>query len=104
MDEPHNPNEWKLCCSNSSKSFVKFLVQVLLGFTIILFSMVQIFRGVEGQSIYFSLISGTLGIFFPHPTLGEDNALTSALDSPSRPIPSHSRDPSAALEVPPPRL
>ena len=34
------------------------------------FSMIQIMRDVEHKEIYFSLISGTIGTFFPNPQAG----------------------------------
>lgn len=62
--------EWHTCCSNTEKTFVKYIVQVVLGFTVILFSMIQIMRNTgENNSIYFSLISGTFGIFTPQPSI-----------------------------------
>lgn len=69
---PTDDDKWTTCCSGTTeKSFVKYLVQVLMGATIIIFSMVQIFRDTgDGKEIYFSLLSGTLGVFWPHPQIG----------------------------------
>lgn len=61
--------EWDTCCSRTSQSFIKYTVQVGIGLIVILFSMVQIINKVENPEIYFSLLSGTMGIFFPHPSL-----------------------------------
>ncbi len=61
--------EWSGCCSKSDRHFIKFITQVGFGASVILFSMVQISRGVENDEIYFSLLSGTLGLFLPHPQL-----------------------------------
>ena len=41
-----------------------------MGATVIIFSMIQISRDdVENTEIYFSLLSGTLGLFLPHPQM-----------------------------------
>ena len=62
--------EWSLCCSRSNKEFVKFVTQVGFGASVIVFSMVQISRpDVKNKEIYFSMLSGTLGLFLPHPTM-----------------------------------
>lgn len=70
--------KWTTCCSGTTeKSFVKYLVQVIMGATIIIFSMVQIWRDTgEGKEIYFSLLSGTLGVFWPHPQIGANSTTT----------------------------
>jgi len=62
-------DQWHACCSKTEVTFVKFMVQVSLGFSVILFSMVQIMRGVENDTIYFTLISAVFGVFIPHPTM-----------------------------------
>lgn len=61
--------EWAGCCSKSNRSFVKYITQICFGSSVMIFSMVQIARGVDNQEIYFSLLSGTLGLFLPHPEM-----------------------------------
>jgi len=72
MQQSAHDDQWTTCCSGTTeKSFVKYLVQVIMGATIIIFSMVQIWRDTgDGKEIYFSLLSGTLGVFWPHPQIG----------------------------------
>ena len=62
--------EWSGCCSKSNKEFVKYITQIGFGASVMIFSMVQISRAdVKSKEIYFSLLSGTLGLFLPHPEL-----------------------------------
>jgi hypothetical protein len=61
--------QWDTCCSRTSQSFIKYSVQVAIGLIVILFAMIQIINKAENKEIYFSLLSGTMGIFFPHPSL-----------------------------------
>ena len=61
--------EWSGCCSRTNKEFIKHITQIGFGASVMIFSMAQIARGVEGQEIYFSLLSGTLGLFLPHPQI-----------------------------------
>ena len=61
---------WHVCCSKSEKSFIKFIVQVTMGLAVMLFCMLLIgFGDGEHDMICFTLLSGTLGLFFPHPTM-----------------------------------
>ena len=61
---------WHVCCSKSEKSFIKFIVQVTMGLGVMLFCMLLIaFGDGEHDMICFTLLSGTLGLFFPHPTM-----------------------------------
>jgi len=76
MDQATTSQEWETCCSRSSSSFVKYMVQVLLGTMVLLFSMIQIINKAENPAIYFSLISGTVGTFFPHPSMSSAAAVT----------------------------
>jgi hypothetical protein len=62
-------DEWRGCCSKSDRSFIKYITQILMGSTVMLFCMVQIFRGSNNLEIYFSMLSGTLGLFLPHPQM-----------------------------------
>jgi hypothetical protein len=76
MDPVTPTQEWETCCSRSSSSFVKYMVQVLLGTLVLLFSMVQIINKADNPAIYFSLISGTVGTFFPHPSMSSAAGVT----------------------------
>jgi hypothetical protein len=60
---------WRSCCFEIDRNAVKFVTQVCFGASVIVFSMCQIARGVDNQEIYFSMLSGTLGLFLPHPNL-----------------------------------
>jgi hypothetical protein len=49
--------------------FVKFLIQVLFGASLVLFAMIMIVKDERpDKEIYFSMLSGTVGLFLPHPT------------------------------------
>jgi hypothetical protein len=70
IQEEDQDKEWKLCCSKSNKSFIKYITQVCFGASIMIFSMAQIARSdVDNKEIYYSMLSGTVGLFLPHPTL-----------------------------------
>jgi hypothetical protein len=60
-------DEWRGCCSRTNKHYLKYLVQIAMGSFVILFSMIQIILDAPHKEIYFSMISGTLGSFLPHP-------------------------------------
>jgi len=67
--EPVN-EEWKFCCSNSNSQFVKYMAQLFISLTVLFFciSMIIIKNG-ERCDIYFSLISGIVGIYSPQPQI-----------------------------------
>jgi hypothetical protein len=62
-------NEWHGCCSKTNKHYLKYMVQIAMGGSVMLFCMVQIAIGSDNPEIYFSLLSGTLGLFLPHPQI-----------------------------------
>lgn len=62
--------EWQICCSKSSKSFIKYMVTVVMSIIVLCFSIFMIASNPENDnSIYFSLLSSTLVLFVPAPTL-----------------------------------
>lgn len=62
--------QWDTCCSKTDRSFIKFVIQVTMGMIVIVFSMLLIgFGNGTHDTIAFSLISGTMGLFFPHPSI-----------------------------------
>lgn len=63
---------WEGCCSKTNKHYLKFITQIAMGSVVMAFSMVQIARGGDNPEIYFSLLSGTLGMFMPHPQIKDD--------------------------------
>ena len=65
-------DEWTGCCSKTNKHFLKYLTQILMGGSVMVFCMVQIAKGSPNNEIYFSLLSGTLGLFLPHPQIKSD--------------------------------
>jgi hypothetical protein len=65
-------DEWSGCCSKTNKHYLKFITQISMGASVMLFCMVQISRGSDNPEIYFSLLSGTLGLFLPHPQIKDD--------------------------------
>ena len=62
-------SEWSLCCSKSSPSGIKFVTQMSIACSVLLFSFIQLATSNDSREIYFSLISFVLGLVFPHPTL-----------------------------------
>ena len=65
-------NEWAICCSKTNKEFLKYLVQIIMGGSVLCFSMIQILRGAKHSEIYFRLLSGVIGSFMPHPQIKND--------------------------------
>lgn len=59
---------WKICCSRSSATCVRFSVQVALSFIVIIFCFYQI-ATTPGQSheIHYSILSSILSIYMPSP-------------------------------------
>lgn len=70
---PHDADdmvEWDICCSKSSKSFIKYLTTVSISIIVLIFCIVMIFKNPDANnSIYFSLISSIITLYIPAPTL-----------------------------------
>ena len=62
-------NEWAGCCSKTNKHYLKYIIQSSMGGCVMVFCMVQIILDAPTPEIYFSLLSGTLGYFLPHPQI-----------------------------------
>ena len=73
VDEAANErkNVWKSCCFEVDRRFVKFIIQVLITFLILVFSLIKIIAdpSCEASNTYTSIISGILGFWLPQPTL-----------------------------------
>jgi hypothetical protein len=69
IENQHLKDEWRGCCSKHDKHFIKYMAQILMGSSVMIFAMAHIAVGAKNQEIYFSLLSGTLGIFLPHPQI-----------------------------------
>ena len=62
--------EWQICCSHSSKSFVKYMVTVAMSIIVLVFSIFMIGTNSEkDNSIYFSLLSSIITLYIPPPSL-----------------------------------
>ncbi len=62
--------EWGVCCSHSSKSFIKYIITVLMSLLVLIFSMVMIINSPnQDNSIFFSLISSILTLYIPSPQI-----------------------------------
>jgi len=56
------------CCSSTPFYFTKYIILVIISFSILVFSMVQIImHPTEPNVVYFSLISHIIGIYIPAP-------------------------------------
>lgn len=63
--------EWKSCCGvHSDSHFVKYLAQLAICFTVLIFCVVMVILN-NGKSceVYFSLISGIIGLYSPQPQI-----------------------------------
>ena len=75
LDNIDDETEWRLCCSHSSKAFIKYIVMVVISVIVLLFSIFMIINNPEkDNSIYFSLISSILSLYVPAPTLENFNS------------------------------
>ena len=74
IDKTIDTKEWQICCSHTNQHALKYIIQVIMGASVMLFSMGMIFASdtEEDNAIYYSLLSGTLGYFLPHPSLSEN--------------------------------
>jgi hypothetical protein len=63
--------EWKSCCGvHSDSHFVKYLAQLAICFTVLIFCVVMvIINNGKNSEVYFSLISGIVGLYSPTPTV-----------------------------------
>ncbi len=70
-DDVHEDDvQWRICCSHSSKSFIKYVVTVIMSIIVLVFSIYMIATNPENDnSIYFSLMSSIIGMYMPQPTL-----------------------------------
>ena len=65
-------DQWRLCCSKSSGSLVRFAAQMTVCAAVLGFSFYSIAQDpLADNSIYFSLISGIVGYVMPSPQLGD---------------------------------
>ena len=62
--------EWQICCSHSSKGFIKYIITVLISIITLGFSIFMIATNPdEDNAIYFSLLSSIITLYIPAPTL-----------------------------------
>lgn len=66
--------EWTVCCSHSSKAFIKYVSTVMMSVIVLIFCITMVILHPErDNSIYFSLISTVVGIYIPSPTIDKTN-------------------------------
>jgi hypothetical protein len=64
--------EYQICCSHSSKEFIKFSSAFIISFSIMIFSFVMIgLNPTRDNTIYFSLISAIMTLFVNPPSIQE---------------------------------
>jgi hypothetical protein len=67
---PVKKDEWQICCSHSSKQFIKYITTVIISLIILMFSIVMISENPNNDnSIYFSLLSSIMSLYIHPPTL-----------------------------------
>ena len=69
IEEQKTEKEWSICCSKSSAQGIRYISQLSVACSVLLFSFIQLATTDDSREIYFSLISFVLGLVFPHPTL-----------------------------------
>ena len=67
-------DQWSVCCSKTDRHALKYFVQVGMGITVMVFAMASICvsEPEADNSVYFGLLSGTLGYFLEAPKLTVD--------------------------------
>ena len=69
--EPVN-EEWHGCCSKSDSQFIKYMAQLFISLTVLFFCIaIIIIKKGERCDIYFSLISGIVGLYSPSPSFNK---------------------------------
>ena len=69
-ENDENKEVYDVCCSKTSVGFVKYFATLLITMSILVFSFIQIARNSGGDNtIYFSLISSIMTLYFPAPQL-----------------------------------
>lgn len=87
MDPQEDPNtQWHTCCSGTAeRGFVKFIVQVAFAVLVSVFSMTMIVIGnEENREVYFIMLSTTVGIFLPTPSLNSSQLMKPPLPTTPR--------------------
>ena len=64
-------NEWEFCCSRSSRDAVKYMTQIGIASSILIFSFIRLSVTDDDKEIYYSLISFVLGVIFPSPSFAK---------------------------------
>lgn len=88
MDQQQDPNtQWHTCCSGTTeRGFVKFIVQVAFAVLVSIFAMTMIvIGGEENREVYFIMLSTTVGIFLPTPSLSSSQLIQPPLAATPRP-------------------
>jgi hypothetical protein len=73
VEERLDTATWSACCSKTDVGFIKYVTQVGVAVMLIIFSMIQISIEADNREIYFSMISGMVGLLFPHPQVKVKN-------------------------------
>lgn len=66
-------DDWDICCSKSSKEFIKYCSTLIISIIILIFCIFMICLSEIGSdnSIYFSLISSIMTLYIPAPEIGK---------------------------------
>ena len=73
--ETKHPNdddhiEWDICCSKSSKAFIKYVSTVMMSVIVLIFCIVMVALNTDADNtIYFSLISSIITLYVNPPTI-----------------------------------
>lgn len=62
--------EWSICCSKSSKAFIKYVSTVMMSVIVLIFCIVMVaLNPDDDNTIYFSLISSIISLYINPPTI-----------------------------------
>lgn len=73
-DEHDENEEWQLCCSKSSKAFIKYITTVFMSTVVLIFSIIMVALNPDrDNSIYFSMISSIISLYVNPPQIEKTN-------------------------------
>ena len=64
-------SRWKVCWQEVPRREVIFFVQVIILYVVICVSLANLTLGVGNQTLWSSLLAGSLGYLLPSPTIGK---------------------------------
>ncbi len=71
MDGESNNSKWYFFGKEVSRSFVIFIVQIIIVYIVVITSIVNLALGTNDAKLWMALLSSNIGYLLPNPTLKE---------------------------------